>query len=110
MPLDEAVRVQWRFNDLAAPYPDAICIHDLVGVQAAYKSSCIAIEWEGCALTYAGLKACARKTATGLHAHGAATDSRIALQLHRSLEMMVGLLGVLYAGCAYLPLDPMWQL
>eukprot|EP00966_Prymnesium_polylepis_P179909 4165509-Prymnesium_polylepis.1 len=53
---------------------------------------------------------CAQKVATWLRAHGAAPDRVVALQLHRSLEQWVGILGVLLSGAAYLPLDPKWPL
>ena len=34
----------------------------------------------------------------------------VGLCVHRSLEMMVGLLAILKAGCAYLPLDPTYPI
>ena len=34
----------------------------------------------------------------------------MALQLERSLEQVVGVVGVLRSGCAYLPLDAAWPL
>ena len=40
----------------------------------------------------------------------AAPDHIVALQLHRSLEEVVGVLGTLMSGAAYLPLDPKWPL
>eukprot|EP00966_Prymnesium_polylepis_P122038 2821358-Prymnesium_polylepis.1 len=54
--------------------------------------------------------ASAHKVATWLRAHGAAPDDVVALQLHRSLEQVVGIVGVLLSGAAFLPLDPKWPL
>ena len=41
-------------------------------------------------------------------AHARASGCVVALQLHRSLEQVVGIVGVLHSGGAYLPLDPQW--
>ena len=49
-------------------------------------------------LTYAALQACAGAVAAWLRAHGVAPDRVVALQLHRSLEQVVGVLGVLRSG------------
>ena len=43
-----------------------------------------------------------------VRSRGVSADMVVALQLRRSLEMVVGLLGVLLSGGAYLPLDPSW--
>ena len=47
----------------------------------------------------------ARPLAAALVAHGARANALVAVFVHRSLDMIVGLVGVLYAGAAYLPLD-----
>src|SRR5262249_13345030 len=41
-----------------------------------------------------------------LRKRGAGPGKRVALCLHRSLEMLIGVLGVLKSGAAYVPLDP----
>ena len=61
-------------------------------------------------MTYAELHACAEAVAVWLLAHGVSPDCVVALQLHRSLEQVVGIVGVLRSGGAYLPLDPKWPL
>merc|ERR1739841_256000 len=59
-------------------------------------------------MTYVELMRCSQHVAAWLCARGVAPDRIVALQLHRSLEQVVGVLGVLMAGGAYLPLDPKW--
>ena len=61
-------------------------------------------------MTYAELTSSAEAVAVWLMAQGVVPDIVVALQLHRSLEQVVGVVGVLRSGGAYLPLDPGWPL
>jgi amino acid adenylation domain-containing protein len=65
-----------------------------------------AVAFEGARLTYGELNARANRIAHGLMARGVGPDVVVGLCAERSLEMVSGLLGVLKAGGAYLPLDP----
>jgi amino acid adenylation domain-containing protein len=58
------------------------------------------------ALTYAQLRAQSGRLATHLQARGVVPDTLVAICIDRSVEMVVGLLGILRAGGAYLPIDP----
>ena len=57
-------------------------------------------------LSYAELQTRADRLAQRLRALGVVPDTLVGLCLERSVEMVVGLLGVLKAGGAYVPLDP----
>merc|ERR1712166_1128745 len=98
------------FNDTEAPFPAELCVHDLVAAQAARTPDAVALEWCGDTMSYAELHSSAARVAAWLAARGVAPDGVVALQLHRSLEQVVGVYGVLLAGGAYLPLDPKWPL
>ncbi|MEO8097291.1 MAG: non-ribosomal peptide synthetase [Acidobacteriota bacterium] len=65
-----------------------------------------AITYKGTSLTYLELDRRASLLASCLRERGAGPDRIVALCVERSLEMMVGLLGILKSGSAYLPLDP----
>ena len=108
MPSDEVQRVLWRFNDTAAAFPSEVCVHELVGAQAARTPDAVALEWRGATLTYSELQACAGRVAAWLMWHGVGAEVVVALQLERSMEQVVGVLGVLVSGGAYLPLDAAW--
>ena len=57
-------------------------------------------------LTYGELNRRANRLARHLMKHGVGPEVPVAVSMERSLEMIVGILGVLKAGGAYVPLDP----
>ena len=108
LPADEAECVLRRFNVTAAAFPLELCVHELVIAQVARVPAAIALEWQGAQLSYAQLLSSAMALSAWVRSRGVSADMVVALQLRRSLEMVVGLLGVLLSGGAYLPLDPSW--
>jgi amino acid adenylation domain-containing protein/non-ribosomal peptide synthase protein (TIGR01720 family) len=93
------------WNQTARDFP-AECLHSLVAAQARRTPRQTAISFEGQTLTYAELDARANQLAHALQALGVGPNKLVAVSLERSLEMVIGLLGALKAGAAYLPLDP----
>src|SRR4029077_4668245 len=74
--------------------------------QAAQTPDAIAVAYEEETLTYRELNRRANQLAHYLRGLGVKPDERVALCAERSLEMLVGILGILKAGGASLPLDP----
>ena len=66
----------------------------------------VALEFDGETLSYRELWSRASRLAAELRARGARPDVPVAICAERSVEMVVGLLGILAAGAPYLPLDP----
>src|SRR6185436_14996113 len=65
-----------------------------------------AVVFEGQSVTYRELNARANQLAHYLIRHGVGPETVVALQLERSVQMVIAILGVLKAGGAYLPMDP----
>ncbi|HKH48535.1 MAG TPA: amino acid adenylation domain-containing protein, partial [Thermoanaerobaculia bacterium] len=65
-----------------------------------------AVSCEGSELTYAELDRRAGRLAHRLRRLGVGPETRVGLRVERSLELVVGLLGIVKAGGAYVPLDP----
>ena len=113
--LDSAGRDQVLrgFNDTAVAYPKEALIHELFEQQVVRTPEAVAVQYEDEQLTYAQLNARTNQLAHRLRGlkdeAGAALvvpDARVAICVERSLEMVVGLLGILKSGAAYVPVDP----
>ncbi len=95
------------WNDTAREFnPQHGWIHQQIHAHAARIPSSIAVSFEGAHLTYAQLNAKANQLARKLQAMGAGRGKMVAICAERSFEMVIGLLGILKAGAAYVPLDP----
>ncbi|REF28155.1 amino acid adenylation domain-containing protein [Xenorhabdus cabanillasii] len=95
-----------NFNLSAQDYQQDRLIHQLVEQQAASRPDAIALIGEERQLSYAELNQHANQLAHAIRAAGVRPDERIAICVERSLEMIIGLLGILKAGASYVPLDP----
>jgi amino acid adenylation domain-containing protein len=105
--LSEAERQQvvFQWNDTAVDFPADQCVHELVEAQALRTPEAKAVI-AAAELTYGELNRRANQLAHYLRQLGVKPDTRVAVAIERSAEMVVGLLAVLKAGGAYMPLDP----
>ncbi len=87
-------------------HPRAATVHGLFAAQAARTPGAVAVVCGEEELTYAELGARAARIAARLLALNLPPESRIAVVAERSPALIAGLLGILRAGGAYLPLDP----
>lgn len=81
-------------------------LHDLFDQQAARTPDYVALACEQQSLTYRELARRADRLARHLRTMGAGPEVLVGLLVERSLDMVVGILGILKAGAAYLPIDP----
>jgi amino acid adenylation domain-containing protein len=98
IPHDRAAAVAEIAADLTVP--------EMLARQAARSPDHPAVVWTGGAMTYGELDRLAGDLAGRLRALGVGAERLVAIGCERGPEMIVGLLGVLKAGAAYLPLDP----
>jgi amino acid adenylation domain-containing protein len=82
------------------------CIHDLFAEQAKETPNHIALVFKDQKLTYKELDEKATQLALYLQQQNDTTETLIGICLTRSIEMIVGILGILKAGAAYVPIDP----
>lgn len=82
------------------------CIHDLIAAQVEARPDAMAVVTKTERLTYQELDRRATLLARYLRGQRVGPDDRIGLCLDRSLDLVIGILAVLKAGCAYVPLDP----
>ncbi|MDZ4343688.1 MAG: amino acid adenylation domain-containing protein [Candidatus Binatia bacterium] len=96
--------VEW--NDTETDYPKDKCIHQLFETQVEKTPDAIALVFEDQQLTYRDLNNRANQLAHYLQKQGVGPEVLVGICVERSLEMIVGLLGILKSGGAYVPLDP----
>src|SRR5262249_1756174 len=102
---DERHQVLFGWNETAVVMAPQ-CIHELFSEQAARTPEAVAVEYEKKEMSYGELNRRANQLGHYLRKQGVGPEVRVGICLERSFEMVVGLMGALKAGGAYLPLDP----
>jgi surfactin family lipopeptide synthetase A len=105
LPEAERQKLLVEFNQTQKSYPLTFA-HQRFEVEAEKNPNTVAVKCGSAALTYRDLDQRANKLAHYLRSIGVDPETPVALCLDRSVEMMLGILGVLKAGGAYVPLDP----
>ncbi|CAG0937719.1 enterobactin synthetase component F [Thermoflexales bacterium] len=98
------ILTDWNNTDIN--YLQERCLHELFEDQVKRRPEAVAVVFEQHHLTYRELNQRANQLAHQLQLLGIGPDSLVGICLERSLEMILGVLGVLKAGGAYVPLDP----
>ncbi|MEO5563014.1 MAG: amino acid adenylation domain-containing protein [Chitinophagaceae bacterium] len=103
---EEETQLLKEFNDTSVTYPKDITLVDLFCEQCKKAPSHIAVMFGNEQLTYKELDERSNQLAQYLRAKGIVEETLVPLCLQRSLEMMIGIMGILKAGAAYVPVDP----
>ncbi|MFB9325552.1 condensation domain-containing protein, partial [Paenibacillus aurantiacus] len=103
---DERMKLMTTFNVTAMPYRSDRMLHELVEEQADRIPERVALTFGDVSLTHGELNGRANRLARQLRRKGVGAEMIVAVAMERSAEMMIGLLAVLKAGCAYMPLPP----
>lgn len=101
---EERSRILNVFNDTGTVFPRDESLLDLWSAQVARTPSLTAVVSADGALTYAELDARAGAVAAKLHALGLGREDVVGVMLGRTLDLFIGLIGVIKAGCAFLPI------
>ncbi|MBL9173678.1 MAG: amino acid adenylation domain-containing protein, partial [Verrucomicrobiales bacterium] len=105
--LTDEERDAWivRWNSTAVSNPGH-CVPQLFEAHVRRTPGATAVVFDGVPTTYQDLNLKANRLAHRLIAAGAGPETRVGLCLDRSADLLVGLLGIMKAGAAYVPLDP----
>ena len=110
LPAAERAELIVRMNDTARDYPRDRSVPELIEAQAKSTPRAIAAQFGETSVSYEALDRRANQMANVLRERIAGPDKTgklVGVSVERSLDMLVALLAVMKAGCAYVPLDPM---
>ena len=104
----ERKKIVENWNETLAHVEPAVCIHDLIIRQALSMPDAIAVVDNRTNLTYSELDTYSNRIAHLLREQGCGPETLVAVCMQRSAIMMPALLGILKAGAAYVPIDPVY--
>jgi len=107
---DEKKQVVIDFNNTNKQYQCDKTVSGLFEEQVEKTPESVAVTCEDSTLTYRELNEKANLVASTITKKGIVKDSVVGIMTERSLEMIVGILGVLKAGCGYMPIDPSYPI
>ncbi|WP_055551909.1 amino acid adenylation domain-containing protein [Streptomyces kanamyceticus] len=105
---DESRQVLDAWNDTAADYPSDRCVHQLFEERSRRQPDAPAVRFGESVVTYGELARRSDQLAHRLVRLGAGPGTLVGVFLHRSADLLTGLLAVLKTGAAYVPLDPVY--
>ncbi|MCP5047884.1 MAG: amino acid adenylation domain-containing protein, partial [bacterium] len=105
---EEKHYVLYDLNDTERGYPKGKTIRQLFEDESNHRPDHVSAVFEDKHLTYSGLNERSGRLGRLLRSKGVNKGSILAIMATRSLEMIEGILAILAAGGAYLPIDPMY--
>ncbi|SFB07600.1 non-ribosomal peptide synthetase [Clostridium frigidicarnis] len=106
LPESEMKQILHEFNETNLEYNKETTIQELFESQVEKTPNNIALVFENDKLTYEELNEKANSIASILRCKGVKENSIVGIMVERSLEMIIGIIGISKAGGAYLPIDP----
>ncbi|MGO3988222.1 amino acid adenylation domain-containing protein [Pseudomonas sp. SAS7] len=104
--VDEQAQIVEEWNQTLVSFPADSGIHTLIEAQVSATPDAPALVFGEQTLSYVELNRRANQLAHKLRELGVGPDALVGIAMERSLEMVIGLLGIVKAGGAYVPLDP----
>src|SRR6266498_2223177 len=102
----ERAQILYEWNDTQVAWPGENCVHELFEEQAERTPDAIAVVYEGEQISYRALNRKANQLGHYLRTMGVGPEVLVGVCLERSIEMVVGLIGVWKAGAVYVAMDP----
>ncbi|OKH52348.1 non-ribosomal peptide synthetase [Calothrix sp. HK-06] len=99
----DEILIEWNATEKVY---DFTTLHQLIETQVERTPDAVAVSFASKEFTYRELNCCANQLAHYLQTLEVKPGVLVGICVERSLEMLVGLLAILKAGAAYLPLDP----
>jgi len=99
-----------EFNNTVVPYPRKKTIPDLFEEQVLNNPDAVALRRNDQVMSYCELNKKANSLARYLVAHGVKTQDNVGLLVSRNFDMVTGMLAIMKAGAAYVPIDPEYPL
>lgn len=96
--------IEWNATEV--DHGLAFSVTELFEGQAAQTPHAVAVVADDCCITYGELNRRANQLGRQLRLMDAGPEAVVGVWVERSIDMVVGLLGILKSGAAYLPLDP----
>jgi amino acid adenylation domain-containing protein len=97
----------YQFNDTKAEYPRDKVLHELFEEQVEKTPDNLAVIFKDTKLTYRELNERSNQLARRLRERGVRPDQIVGLMVNdNSIEMIIGMISILKAGGAFLPIDP----
>ena len=103
---EEEKKILEEWNATASDCPEETCVHQLFSEHAVRMPNAVAVTSAGRSLTYRELNRRANGLAAKLKSAGVGLESPVGIFIDRSVDLLVGILGILKAGGCYVPLDP----
>lgn len=106
MDAKEEEKVLYEFNQTFCEFPREKTIVDIFEEQVEKSPDNIALKFEDQTMTYAELNEKSNQLAKRLREVGIVPEDRVALLAERSMEMIIGIFGIIKAGGCYVPINP----
>ncbi|NOQ24319.1 MAG: amino acid adenylation domain-containing protein, partial [Bacteroidales bacterium] len=104
---EEKHQLLYEFNNTEVEYPKDKTIHRLFEEQVEKTPDNVALVYEGKEMSYRELNTKANQLAHLINTKGIKSGSIVGIMQDTSFELIIGIIGILKSGGAYLPIDPM---
>lgn len=101
----EKIQILEKFNDTQVNYPAGESVITLFEKQVQATPHKVALHFQGVSISYEQLNQRSNKLAHYLKSFAVQEQTLIPICLERSIELVIGILGILKAGAAYVPID-----